>query len=253
MNSFIGIKLSALLFSSLLIFSACEKDDDTPEETPPPTSTPENADTSVPPPSDAAGLMMATAVFTTVNQFGFELDYEVGTATAIFAPDGDFSAPVTAGDVSLSGNALGVAGESNVYVYTPGATNPTGINLDDDHVWTVSGANGVPSITHTTSTFQPYVASFTSSTDISKSSNYTLSCTGVSNADSVYFTIGTVVKVRAGSVLSCEFTADELSVLPTGPSIAQIAPYNLESAMYGGAKYYFGKQASRSVTVNITD
>ncbi len=91
----------------------------------------------------------------------------------------------------------------------------------------------MPAFSHTVQVPFPSVGAITSSTDVSKA-GYTLSVASVSNADSVYFQVGSVVKALAGNASSCEFSASELSSLGTGQSIIQVAPIRMTNAQYGG-------------------
>ncbi|MGB6037712.1 MAG: hypothetical protein WBG42_15660, partial [Cryomorphaceae bacterium] len=73
----------------------------------------------------------------------------------------------------------------------------------------------------------------------------------VSNADSIIYSVNGIVKIKAGNVGSCTFSAAELAGAAAGPGIIQAAPYAYEDQEFSGKTVYFVKEevVSKSVTI----
>jgi hypothetical protein len=235
------------------VLSACKK-----EETQPPTppadggggggnSTP----STTPSFTDADGVLAAVRVFTTQSTPIGTIDITMGVASAAFSNDG-FSTFANVGDVSCNGSAL-TRQSNNSYAYTPTATEPTGIDLtaSNEVTWTVGGGAGFAGFTRTIMGPFPTVAPITSGETVVRANGYTLSTSSVLGADSVIFTLGSLVRTLPGNATSCSFSAGDLAGLSTGTSIAQIVGYTSSNETIGGKKMYFVKEASRSRSITI--
>ena len=141
---------------------------------------------------------------------------------------------------------------SNSYVYTVMPTQPTGIDFSSGIKRDVSGGNGFSAFSHTVSRSFPYASGFACASTLTKGSNYTISFSGVSGADSIIFVINNVHKTVSGTTKSYTFTASQLSNLSSGPAAVSAAPYNYAITTYGGKKIVFGSQLvyQKNITVN---
>lgn len=197
-----------------------------------------------------ATLVGIKSISTTDTPIG-PVETTVGTAVAVFSEDGGANF-MTAGTVSLDGNNLS-AQTNNSYVYTPGTSNPTGLSFGSTQSWAGTGA-GWPSFTTSTSVGFPVVGAISSS-DVTMSSGYTLSCPSNITADSIYFAVygsnGTAIKVVGGGTNSYTFSASDLSGLGAGNGIVQIVGINYDPKTVGGRAYYILNETARSKTVTI--
>lgn len=243
---------SLLLLSAALVFTACEKDEDEPEiPQENPTTETESAPTT-PQFSNADGSLWAVNSMSTQSVGGFEVDVNIGIAVGAFTENGDFNTLVDVGTVSVDDNNL-TRQSNNSYTLTPSQTNPTGIDYNTDVNWSVSGGNGFSEFTYTSSIPWPTASEISSGGTVSKSAGYTLTVGSVENADSVLFMIGSAIKTIPGNAVSCTFSADELSGLDNGTSVASVAPYASEPENFGGKTIYIGKEAVQTRTVTIED
>lgn len=240
-----------LALAALLAFAACKKEE---SDTPAPqggNNTGSTTPSTTPRFADADGVMAAVRAFTSQSTPLGTIDINVGTATAAFSNDG-FSSFVGVGSVSCNGEALG-AQSNNAYAYAPSASNPTGIDLtaSNEVTWSVGGGNSFPAFTRTIMGPFPGVDAITSDGTVVRANGYTLSTSAVANADSVIFTLGSLIRVLPGAATSCSFSAAELAGQSAGTSIAQIVGYRYVDETIGGKKVYFVKQASRSRSITF--
>ena len=201
--------------------------------------------------TDADGLLVATRVFSTQSTPIGTIDVQIGTAVGAFSND-QFASFVSVGAVSCNGEALTPQGNSS-YTHVPGVAAPLGIDLtsSNDVVWDVAGGNGFGAFQRTLQGPFPAVNEITSPTTSDRSVDYTLTTTPGSQADSVVFTLGSLVRTVPGNAGSCTFTAAELGGLPAGPSLMLVAPYSSSSEVIGGKRIYFVKQVSRSASITL--
>lgn len=181
-----------------------------------------------------------------------DMTINVGTAVAAFNGGNNYGSLVDAGTVTVDGESLQKY-DNNSYVFTPGLTNPTGIEFGNDVQWSVSGNGSVPSFEHTMTGGFPNVGNITSGDEVSKSAGYTLTIASVSNADSIYFMVNEVYKSLPGNAKTYTFSADELSSLGTGQAIVSIAAWRFSTAAYSGKNFYFVNETVKQKTVNITN
>lgn len=211
------------------------------------TTTTTNTPAGNPQPSFGAvdGGLIAINTVTSTTALGTTYDVALGTGVAVF---GNLSAGtyVDAGTVTLNDQSLAIQ-TNKTYVFTPGMTNPTGIDLGSSIKWKVSGnsANGISALDFTTSKIMPKAGSLNmSSAEINTATDFTLSTTSnVINADSVYFQISggsngkLILKRAGGTVKSVTFTSAELKTLGTGSGSVAICPFNFETKVTGGKTY----------------
>jgi hypothetical protein len=233
------------IFVAAFTLASCNKKDD--DNTDPGDN---NPNTENPIPQMGSGTLVAIKTQNITSTPIGDITTTIGLGVAVFTENG-FNSFTDAGTVELKGNAL-TKHANNSYAFTPSLTNPTGIDLSGDITWDVSGNGNIPAFSHTVNTAFPNVGAITSSSDVSKS-GYTLTVASVNNADSVYFQVGSVLKVLPGNAVSCQFTADDLSELSTGASIVQVAPIKISNADYGGKTFYFINESTSSVSANITN
>lgn len=234
---------------SALCLTACKKE----ETTEPATgggggsSTPSTTPTY----TDADGLLAAVRVFSTQSTPIGPVDVVIGTATGAFSND-QFASFENVGAVSCNGGSLTRQG-NNSYVHQPSATAPMGIDLSssNDVTWNVAGGSGFPSFDRTLTEPFPAVGEITSATTVVRANGYTITTGPVQNADSVVFTLGSLVRTVPGNAASCTFTAGELNGLSAGTSFMQVSPYRSSNEVIGGKRIYFVKQMSRSVSITI--
>ena len=206
--------------------------------------------------SDYQGFFVATKSFgtqATPSIPGFpsqEVTIEIGTAVAGF---GNLSASTfnDVGEVSLN---LGTSPKkytlskqtNNAYVFTPSATEPTGLPFSNSSGGTPFWE--VPSLSISSSSPMQYFPSkgtITSGNTISKSQNFAFQVSGIQAADSVLFIIASEGKqvsktVAINNSQSVTFTAAELSILPNSKNaIMQVSPYYLAQKTVGGKDYIF--------------
>lgn len=241
-----------LLLALGLSVSACKKDDPDP---PAPSNNGGGGGSSTPSTTptftDADGLLAAVRVFSTQSTPIGPVDLVIGTATGVFSND-QFASFVSVGAISCNGEALTLQG-NNSYVHQPSATAPTGIDLTSSNevTWNVAGGNGFPAFDRTLMGPFPVAGDFTSATTVVRANGYTITTGPVQNADSVVFTLGSLVRTIPGNATSCTFTADELNGLSAGSSLMQVSPYNSSNEVIGGKRIYFVKQMSRSTSITL--
>lgn len=197
---------------------------------------------------DGALIAVKSVTFQDVPVIG-QVEVDLGLGVAVFFNNGNTESFVEAGSVTLEGESLTLQ-DNNSYVYLPSQTNPTGIDFSGNPSWEVGGAGSVTGFTRETNIGFPNVGSITSSGTVSSGSDYTVTVSNVSGADSVIFTCGGLVRTVAGNATSYTFTAAETSSMGTGPSYVQVAPYRIEEATVGGGAYWFVNE--RVVTQSVT-
>lgn len=231
---------SAILLTTLALFLSCQKEkDDESANQQSPSTTPLLAGTD--------GVLWAIKQFTTMSAMGYEVSIEAGSGVGIFSVNGK---NVDAGTVKLNGNTL--TNMSNSYIFTVPPTQPAGIDFSSGVRWDVSGGNGINAFNHTVAKSFPSAAGFTCNSTLAAGSNYTISLSSVSGADSIIFVINNIHKTVAGTTKSYTFTASQLSSLKSGPAAVSVAPYNITYATFGGKKIAFGNQLvyQKNITVN---
>ncbi|MCW5899682.1 MAG: hypothetical protein KIT10_10465 [Flavobacteriales bacterium] len=254
MRTHIPLRNIALVALTLgLAMSGCKKDDDPPAPAPPAGGGGGGSQTPGTTPNfvGADGLLAATRVITSQDGPFGPIEFTMGVASGAFSND-DWSTFVSVGAVTCNSETL-TAQSNNSYVFMPGAANPSGIDLtaSNNVTWTVAGGNGFPDFDRTITGPFPGAGPITSSATIVRSQGYTLTSSSVLNADSVVFTLGSLVKTLPGNAASCSFSVAELETLAAGASLVQIAPYNSTTEDIGGKTIYFVKQASRSRSVTL--
>lgn len=250
-------KLVLLSVAAMGTFASCTKDESTPTPTPTPTpTTPVASGATTPTYGTGDGAIVALMTRTTTSTPMGSVDFDLGTGVAVF---GNLSTGTynDAGKITLNGTEL-VKQANNSYVYTPAATNPSGINLSSNINWMVttpsftynaggSSGRGMPSAGKMAGTY----------TSVSSSSDFTLAVDGsISNADSVYFQINgskkSLLKRTAGTVTSVTFTAAEMGTLGavTGGSVT-ICPWNHQLKTLGGKSIHVINELALSRVIEI--
>ncbi|MES2479577.1 MAG: hypothetical protein V4561_10840 [Bacteroidota bacterium] len=248
-------KLILLAISAMGTFASCTKEDVTPTPTPTPT-TPVSSGAATPTYATGDGAIVALMTRTTTTTPFGSTDFDLGTGVAVFGnlSTGTYS---DAGKITLNGTELAKQ-TNNSYLYTPGATNPTGIDLSGNITWVVT----TPSFTYnaggSVGRGMPIADKMAGTyTSVSSSTDFTLAVDGsISNADSVYFQINgskkSLLKRMAGTVKSVTFTAAEMGTLGavTGGSVT-ICPWNHELKTLGGKSIHVINELALSRVVEI--
>lgn len=197
------------------------------------------------------GIKTLTTTQTPIGPF----ETEFGTGVAVFSQDGGTSYQ-TAGTITVATNGSTktlTANSNNTYVYTPSGADLSGIAFSGNVTWSGTGATW-PSFSATTSQGFADVMSITSG-DIVLSNSYSLTCGGISNADSVYFAVygssGSKVILKAGNASSHTFSNSDLSGLGAGSGFVQITAIKYDSQTINGKPYYLINETVRTKQVNL--
>lgn len=238
--------------------ASCSKDSTTkPSTTTTPPSTTPSSGAPSPTYTTGDGAIVALLTKTSSVNFGIPVDLELGTGVAVF---GNLSTGTytDAGKITLNDKEL-TKQSNNSYVYTPEATNPTGIDDFDTQIkWMVT----TPSFTYNAKTSgrsMPYGGNriSTSITTVNTASDFTLSAEStIYNADSIYFQVvgskGVALKRMGNNVKSVTFTAAELSSIgaSTAGSVT-IAAWNHEYKSLGGKNIHVINELALSKIVEV--
>lgn len=198
---------------------------------------------------DYAALIGIKTV-TTVEQFGFTIDQELGVAVAVF---NEGSALTDAGAVLCEGEALDQQ-SNNAYAYVPGTSNITGIVFEDDTDWSASGGTW-PSVSITNTEDFSNVGEMNSPTTVDLGTSFIVSAESVTGADSVYFALyspgAVLLKVLPGNANSHTFTAEEVSTLSEGSGYAQVVGLTYNEQNQDGRTYWLINETVRTETVTM--
>ncbi len=225
-----------------LVVTSCDKDEEEPEQ--PQQTAPTNNITV--PGADATLIAVKSNSLTETPIGTFPI--EIGTAVAVFFENQTNFIDV--GTVKLNQSALSKY-DNNSYVFTPGLTEPTGLDLSGSISWEVAGNASFSGFSYTPTNTFPNVGNITSAGTVTKSDGYTISIAEISGADSILYQIGGVVKMQAGNIVNCQFTSAELSGLSNGTNVAQAAALNYKQETLDGKNVYFLKEAVSTKTVTI--
>lgn len=249
MNTIDFKRILMLALSIALVTSACKKDE---EPEPEPVIPAQPAPPVTPAIGDADAAHWAVKVMTTQEMplIGI-IDVALGVGVAAYMSETGSSTFVDVGTAKVEGSEMAKY-DNNSYALTPGTTNPSGIDFENEVTWEITGANGFDAFNHTDNSFWPALTDITSSTTVSKA-GYTMTLSGVNNADSVLFILSDVYKTVAGNATSCTFTADELVATATGDNIMMAAVYRSNSSVINGKNMYFGKEVVKTKSVTITE
>lgn len=233
-----------------LLATACSKDDDD-SATPEPTgggSTNNNAASTTPLVNGADGALFAVSTATTYEvPFVGPIAIDLNTGVGVFYDDA--GAKVNAGTVRCNDSLFTF--QNGAYYFQQSIGNITGLDFGPGVNWNVTGGSGIPAFTRSiTSIPMPSVGDVNSATTINRATDYTLSVPFVSGADSVYYTVGGLLKRTGGGATSCVFTAAELGTLNAGTNIVQVAAFTYYGENIGGKDIYFGKE--RVITKSVT-
>ena len=206
--------------------------------------------------SDALGVLVGVKTVTTQNVGGFETSIELGTAVAVFPNAAGSTKFLDAGTVKNNTKTL-TKQDNNSYVFTPAATDVTGIDFSNGSAWEVSGSSSVNAFNYTYVPFpsNPKITSNVSEVNLANGYNFTLQNAN-SNADSVLFILASgsnyVSKTLPGNATSANFTASDLATLtPSSQGLIQVTPYKIKSDIVNGEKYYFINQVTVSNFANF--
>lgn len=246
----------AILSLSLvgILFASCDKVKDVNNNN---TNNPTNTNTTPSPmPGTGDGAIVSVKSVTKTTVGGFPITTEMGTAVAVF---GNLAtgAYTDAGTITVNSKTL-TKQSNNSYVYTPSASDITGIDLSGAINWAVGGAGTNPSFNHNAA-----AQGFPSADDISGSfttinsgSSFTLSTTNtVSGSDSVYFQLSgpsaTVLKRTAANTSSVTFTSAEVQSVGKGSGVVTIAPWNWTTQTFSGKQVHVVNELALTRVVTI--
>lgn len=248
-------KLILMAIAAAGTFASCNKDEATPTPTPTP-STPVSSGAATPTYTTGDGAIVALMTRTSTSTPMGSVDLDLGTGVAVF---GNLSAGTysDAGKITLNGKELAKQ-TNNSYVYTPAATDPTGIDLSSNITWVVTTPSFTYNANGSTGRGMPDADRIAGTyTSVSSSADFTLAVNGsVTNADSVYFQINgskkSILKREAGTVKSVTFTAAEMGTLGsvTGGSVT-ICPWNHQLRTLGGKSIHVINELALSRVIEI--
>lgn len=237
------------LFVALIGMSSCKKEeiideiiDETPttQSTPPPFPTLSNSD----------GTLVAIKVQSSQSSPIGPVTMTIGLGVAAFYESNNIDNLIDAGNVNVNSKQL-TKQTNNSYVFQPDASNATGVDFSGGVSWNVTGSAAVSAFSFDPSIAFPSAGEITSSEVVNKANGYTLTISSVTDADSVIFQVGSVLKTVPGNTTSCSFSSAELSGLSNGSNVAQVAAYKMENATITGKSYYFINEAVATQTVTI--
>lgn len=258
---------SATLLAFTLIFSSCKKEgctdplasnytvgatvDDGSCTTATPAAGATSPGSYAPSFTGVNGVLVAIqSVSTTSTPIG-NIDSYIGTAVATFTEDGGASM-VSAGDVNVNTNQLAEQANGS-YVYTPSQSNPTGISYSNDVDWT--GAGGTWPSFSVGSTMGFSTVDAITSGNVSTTSNYTLSSSSVTDADSIYFGVygpdGSAYHIVGAGTNSYTFSASELGSIGTGQGFVQVVGLKYDPQTISGKDYWLINETVRTTSVDI--
>ncbi len=198
------------------------------------------------------GTLVAVQAESVQNTPIGDMTITVGTAVAVFSNDGNYSSFVNAGSVTADGHDLKKF-DNNSYAFTPGLTDPTGIEFGNSVDWKVAGSDHVPAFEYTMTGGFPSIGTITADAELSKSSSYTISVSSIANADSVYFMVKEVYKALPGNTRSYTFSADELQNLSNGTAAVTVAAWRYKTSSFSGKTMYFINETVRQKTANVSN
>lgn len=245
-------KLFLAMSLGVILFASCDKKATTPNTTP----TNNNTSATTPIPAGGDGALVAVQTVSKMTVGGFPITTTLGTGVAVFGnlSTGSYN---DAGAVTLNTKAL-TKQSNNSYVYTPSATDITGIDLSSNIDWSVVGGGSLSGFTYDASAQGMPVADDISgsATTINSANSFTLSTVGsISNSDSVYFQLSgsstTIIKRMAGNTSSVTFSASEIQSAGKGTGVIIIAPWNMTSHTLGGKQIYTINEVALTRTITI--
>ncbi|MCX6229919.1 MAG: hypothetical protein NTZ33_00105 [Bacteroidetes bacterium] len=251
------MKKFSTIFTAILIvsitISSCKKDSTT-TPTPTPAATPPAA----PMPtlgSNITGALIAVKTQSKVVTIpGFPATIlNIGTAVAVF-PGATAGTYVDAGNVSCNTLAL-TKQTTNLYLYTPGTANPTGIDYSTGvPSWNVSGSTNITAFTASANSF-PSDVDITSSTTVNTADAYSLTATAITGADSLIFAIHgpskSLIVTRGASLSSYTFTAADLATVGKGAGFIQVSALRYKPITNSSKTYWLINQNVATIAATI--
>ena len=228
-----------LLILGLGLMTACEKDDDNNSNT--------AEDQYVDPVGtlDRGGVLIAVRTFSNspVTVPGVpSIEIEVDVPVAVFYQGGN---AVDAGTVSIDGEQLVL--RSGTYTMDQSSLINGEIFNFENRSWTVAGAGSTPAFEATHSRPLPTLGELNIPESVNKGEPFTMSVSSVSNADSLLFNLGGVVKRVGAQTRSVTFSAEETNSIASGnQTVAQAAAYSIEQRSSGDFPIYLINQSVRS-------
>jgi hypothetical protein len=253
-NSKIALAAACLVLS----FTACKKEEASAPTTPNNNNSTPTVNTT-PNFVGAGGVCAAVQTRTSQTVAGIPFTFDVGTGAATFW--NTVGTYLDAGSSTLNNESL-TKNANNIYSYSPGTSNPSGIDFSSNGgnvTWTFSGnsANSITAINRTISIGFPSVDSINiASTTISHATDFTLQCPSISNSDSVLFIVAgpsaSLTFTGGGGSTSHTFRAAEMGTIGTGTGIVEIVPYRFTSFTEGSRVIYYVNETAvtKMVTIN---
>jgi len=235
----------------IVALSGCSKKDNTdPSNT---TSTTTNyASFSF---ENSYGVLVAIKSISYQEAAGIQIPIEVNTASATFVSSPGSSTFIDAGQVTLNTKVLSKE-TNNSYIYQD-LLNPLNFNTVS---WSVTGANGIPTIAYSDDKPWPSFNGFTTlPATVTKSAGVTVNLnSAVSNADSVYLILASndgnfAIKRVSGNAADVTLSASEISGITAGSGMIQLVPWSFKKEDFDSKDFYFVLEAVYSkmnVTIN---
>ncbi len=226
---------------ALISLTACEETEDIA-----PTPSPSQSTSASTTPTFTGADAVMVGVNSITSTQGINLT--VGTAVGIFYNNGDL---VNVGEVKANNQSLTQQG--GTYVHTPGFLSPSGIDFSNGCNWEVEGGNTFSAFSYNYNRDFPTVGAISSSDEVSKSANYTLQVSSVTNSDSVLFILGELSHTAASNVTSHTFTVDDMKDLPEGTTAAIVAPYHFRQRNENSKNVYYVSESVITKVVSINN
>lgn len=194
---------------------------------------------------DSEGLLTASRTTLVQNVLGVS-DSKVssGLALAVFPKATGGIDYMEVGTVMCNDRELSVQ-DKRVYAFEPSFSNMSGIDFSSGEVsWAVSGSEDMDAFSYTASGFPADIEFESNVREIDLGKNYTLSISGVQNADSLLYIIAAdgdfVMKRTGASQTSVTFTAADFSPIEESEKgLVQVTAFKLIPQDINGKKLYF--------------
>lgn len=235
-----------------LTFVACEKEEN--EEEPASSVAPQALQPNVGDSPEAILVALQISATQDVPIIG-PTTIVTGSAVASF-PDNNGNGQ-DAGTVTVDGSTLSY--NNGAYVYTPSATDPSGLDFGSSIPWTVQGKGNVAGFNETYARSVPSIGAVSGAeASVSRSSSLSLGIdasdinTNIASADSLLFVVYDnsgkyILKTQAISQTTATFSASELGTLAAGAGYIQVNAYNFEVRDVSGAEVVFINQGSTTL------
>lgn len=206
---------------------------------------------------DSEGLLTASQTVLVQSVIGMgDSKTSSGLALAVFPEDPGGLKYIQAGSVMCNERELSVQ-DRRVYAFEPSFSNVRGIDFSVGEArWDVSGSEQMDAFSHTLSGFPAEIEFESDVRDIDLSSNYTLSISGVQNADSLIYIVAAdgdfVMKRTEASKTSVTFSASDFEPIKNSEKgLVQVTAFNVNPEDINGKRMYFVNAMNLNSLINF--